>query len=103
MKLRIQGNSLRLRLSVAESRALAADGQLEESVTFGPDRRLSYGIRVVPGLAWDVRYDDRQLMVLLPAALAADWLSTGRVAVEERLVLSEGEPLRLLLEKDYVA
>ncbi len=49
MKLRIKGNSVRVRLDRRDLANLLATGRVEDSVTFGPDtgQRFSYAVEMV--------------------------------------------------------
>lgn len=50
MKLRIQGNSLRMRVSEAEVKQFSQQGQVEEAIAFGPaeEQKLRYVLLKAP-------------------------------------------------------
>jgi hypothetical protein len=104
MKLRVRGNSLRLRLTRSEIRTLETSGGIEESVEFGPGpaQRLVYGIHASE--AYDqlgVRYGENRLIVLLPLAAANEWTETERNSLSGEVPLEGHRTLSVLLEKDY--
>ncbi len=105
MKLRIEDDTLRLRLSEAEVREFAATGRVAAAVQFGPDagQRLSYALeRTAPGgaPAVGVRYAPGALTVLVPDAVANAWTGTAQNGFSERVALADARQLRVLVEKD---
>jgi hypothetical protein len=101
MKLRIKGNSIRLRLTQSEIRRIGAGGTVREEVLFGTGH-FAYALLTDPALsAPDARFGDGELQVRLPAALAAEWAFSEQVGIEERIAGREGSPLHLLIEKDF--
>ena len=64
MKLRIQGNSLRLRLTRNEVAQLHDGGRVESSIEFGPGRTLTYALESAPHAASVIAsFDCRAIMV----------------------------------------
>jgi hypothetical protein len=105
MKLRIRGNSVRLRLTRTEVDRLAAAGQVSDSVCFGAERCLGY--RVTADAAspeLKAVYGTDLIDVRVPAARVAAWArSNSEVSIEGDQVLSDadGDSLRILVEKDF--
>ncbi len=99
MKLRIRGNSIRLRLTQAEVQTLAEKGRVEDAIAFTPGSRLVYAIAFGDALA--ARLDGARVEVTLPAAQAREWASSTRVGLEGEQPVGGGEPLRILVEKDF--
>lgn len=102
MKLRIRGNSIRLRLTRPEVRMLATAGAVEETTRFDARAAFNYrlettdlGDRVSAGW-WDGR-----LTVRVPRAFAAAWDQSSQVGIEGTQVIEGHEPLRILIEKDF--
>jgi hypothetical protein len=102
MKLRIRGNSLRLRVSRTELRRIAEQGSAEDSIRFAPGTEWRYGIEVKSG-GGDVaaEFAAGSLRVLLPRARVDRWLDDNEVAIEAQQPIGNGETLRILVEKDY--
>jgi hypothetical protein len=102
MKLRMHGNSLRLRLNRAEVARLAETGRVEEVVQFAPDVAFRYALEAAPDAdAPRALYADGGVRVLLPVTKAREWASTERVAVSGEQVVTPGTTLNILVEKDF--
>ena len=100
MKLRIQGNSIRLRLTQAEVQRIAGGETVQEQVSFVPPFVYS----LVPDsekVKLAARYEDHTLRVSLPSALAHTWATSEQVSIEETLMLENGNELHVLIEKDF--
>ena len=101
MKLRIKGDSLRLRLSQGEMRTLAERGEVEDRVSFPGGAALRYRLRVdQKSDAISVNYASNLIDVLVPRALSERWCGTDLVTLSASQPLAAGE-LRLVLEKDW--
>ncbi len=106
MKLRLEENSLRLRLSEAEVQEFAQTGQVAYTIVFGSgaDQTLRYSLEKLPGTAEaeavQVRYAAGALAVDVPAALAQEWTETEKNGFSAQIVVAEGRELRILVEKD---
>lgn len=101
MKLRIKGDSLRLRLSQGEMRTLAERGEVEDRVSFPGGAALRYRLRVdsnKPDIS--AAYTSNIIDILVPAALSERWCGTDLVTLSASQPLAAGE-LRLVLEKDW--
>ena len=101
MKLRIKGDSLRLRLSQGEMRALAEQGEVEDRVSFPGGATLRYRLRVdkisdVISSSYAVNLID----ILVPRALSERWWGTDLVTLSASQKTAAGE-LRIVLEKDW--
>ncbi len=102
MKLRIHGNSLRLRLSQSEVAQFSKTGFVEDSTQFAPDVKLTYTIESSSSLpAPQASYQDHWLRIQVPAAAATEWFTTDRVAISEEQPLEDGKRLSILIEKDF--
>jgi hypothetical protein len=104
MKLRIKGNSIRLRLGQSEVRRLATDGTVEEITSFGPskEQRLSYAICVSPE-AHDVTatFAERRIVLRVPRSVIDPWATTDQVSILALQRIGDGGELRILIEKDF--
>jgi hypothetical protein len=95
MKLRIKGNSIRLRLTQSEVDTLAIAGFVRESVSFG-EETFGYEIRSdVDGDAVTADLVGTTIVVWVPAGRVQDWAASDSVSIEQ-----EGIPY-LLIEKDF--
>ena len=102
MKLRIRGNSIRLRLTRSEVRRLADNGTVEEWTDFGGGRRFGYGLRADDVPAPAASFDDRTVLVRLPRDAARRWADGDQVGIEGTQPVGGGATLKILVEKDFV-
>ena len=101
MKLRIKGDSLRLRLSQGEMRALAERGEVEDRISFPGGAALRYRMRVDQNSSEiSAGYAGNLIEVLVPGPLAERWCGSDLVTLSASQPLAAGE-LRLVLEKDW--
>ena len=101
MKLRIRGNSIRLRVSKTELAKIAAKGAAEDCVRFSSATELRYGIDVRPSGAVTASFDATSIRVALPKSRLDLWLRPDEVSVEGSQPIGGGKVLQILLEKDY--
>ena len=103
MKLRIKGNSIRLRLTQAEVQRIAKRETVQEQVRFGRDTPpFTYALEVGPkALKISVQYRADTLQVTLPLEVARQWADSDQISLEETLSLDEDESLYVLIEKDF--
>ena len=101
VKLRIKGDSLRLRLTQGEMRALAERGEVEDGIAFPGGTGLRYRLRVDSiNNEISVNYDNNLIDILVPQALSGRWCGTDLVTLSASLPVAGGE-LRIVLEKDW--
>jgi hypothetical protein len=101
VKLRIKGDSLRLRLSQGEMRALAQQGAVEDRISFPPGGALRYRLRSDDNIKdISAAYGNDLIEVSVPRALAERWCGTDLVTLSAGPALPTGE-LRIVLEKDW--
>jgi len=104
MKLRIKGNSVRLRLTRSEVAKLLAIGHIEETIHFSPQEqsRLTYSLRVKPDLSSaTLRYQPPEIAVVLPTKEATTWAKDNQVGIYATVDLGLCGILDLLVEKDF--
>ena len=101
MKLRIKGDSLRLRLAQGEMRALAEHGEVEDKISFPGGATLRYRLRV-DHKSYDISssYASNLIDILVPRALSERWHGTDLVTLSGSQKTAAGE-LRIVLEKDW--
>lgn len=96
MKLRIRGNSIRLRLGKNEVARLREHGVVEEALELSPDSKLVYAIERRPVGALAAKLDGSRLVVVVPDAVALDFCGTDRVGFD-----GQSGAVRVLVEKDW--
>jgi hypothetical protein len=100
MKLRIRGNSLRMRVSKTELAKIAETGKVEDTVRFSSEQSLRYSIEVRPTGAVTATFADAAIVVTLPKSRLDLWRRPGEVSVEGSQPVGGGKVLQILLEKD---
>lgn len=97
MKLRIKGNSIRLRLTQSEVAALGKTGQVSESLDFGSGGQLAY-VLVASETAnkLSATFANGCLQVSVPTSEARDWIDSETIGLEEKDTLPA-----ILIEKDF--
>jgi hypothetical protein len=101
VKLRIRGDSVRLRLVRSELQSLLDQGAVEEATRFPGGSALRYRLLADPAAkAVTARFEAGQLSITLPRAAAKAWGESEEEGLEAELPL-EGGTLRVLIEKDF--
>lgn len=97
MKLRIQDDSLRLRLTRTEVEALGSGQSVERTVHFPAGRILRYIVGSAPGAANPLAaFEGDTIRVALPLDRVKAWAASEEVGIE-----GNDGPLRILVEKDF--
>jgi hypothetical protein len=97
MKLRLQGNSLRLRLTRSEVARLRDQGVVEEAAFFNSGGNLTYRIRDCEGtepICAD--FGGGAISVLIPAETVRSWADGDAVGL-----YAQDGALRIAVEKDF--
>ena len=105
MKLRIRGNSLRLRLLRGEVERFGATGRLTETIQFG-ESQLSYSLESCSE-AQTIRanFSDNRITVIIPDKTARNWVESERISLTNEQLFENGASenvLQILIEKDFV-
>ena len=96
MKLRIQDNSLRFRLTQREVMRLKEHGQVEAEVRFTADRSLSYSVTSTQAIEnIEVEYTADCVGVLLPRPCVLAWAESDQASIA-----GHGR-VKVLVEKDF--
>jgi len=101
MKLRIKGNSLRIRLSKTEVSKLADTGYLEEQTLF-PNNHFIYALQRTEAAALSVTFESNKITMFVPDSFIKNWSVNNVVGLDSKMPLPGDESLYLLLEKDFV-
>jgi len=104
MKLRIKGNSLRLRVTPSDVQQLLRDGVIGEHVqlTANPKDRLTY--EVITSLSEPtaaVAYQLGNITVSMPELQLKKWAGSDDVGIYTEVALGDGQVLSVALEKDF--
>jgi hypothetical protein len=104
MKLRIKGNSLRLRVSRSELTRFLAGDEVAETIHFAaaPEAKLTYALaRGTQTNAAIVRYRPQEVTVLLSEEQAQRWSQNDQVGVYTLVDIAPEGLLELIVEKDF--
>ena len=96
MKLRIQGDSIRLRLTVSEVAAVGRGEAVEETTRLGNPPFAYFLTPLADATAVDAVFDDGAMRVSLPAATARRWAETDEVSLH-----GAAGAVSILIEKDF--
>lgn len=102
MKLRIRGDSLRLRLTRSEVAALLATGHVSERMHLPAGRHFEYRL-VIDALigAPGALLEQGAIVVRLPKKMAESWARSETVGIEAREANGLDSGLLILVEKDF--
>jgi hypothetical protein len=102
MKLRLKGNSIRVRLDRRDIERLNDEGRVDDSLQFGPGLAFSYTVEAGPAQRErpNASYTAGRLTIRIDPADAEEWLLGDRVGFDHQQPV-EGGVVRVLLEKDF--
>lgn len=101
MKLRIRGDSLRLRLGQGEVRRLMCDFSVVEETAFAPGSVLAYRVELCEGPS-GATLGSGGVVVRVARADAERWAaSDDEVSIGFAQPAGDGRTLRVLVEKDF--
>ncbi|WP_420583181.1 DUF7009 family protein [Reichenbachiella sp.] len=96
MKIRINGNFVRLRLSQSEVDQFASKGQIGDAIQFGT-RSLTYQLVTSQQEEVSVDFDGTKISVQVPKNMSEQWTETDLVGFEN----ADQTHVRILVEKDF--
>jgi len=100
MKIRIRGDSIRLRLKRSEVEKIASGEALVEDTHF-PGATLQYRLESAEGAEFEAEFADNMLSIRLPAVDVARWATTDEVSLLAEQDVGGQRTLSLLVEKDF--
>ena len=104
MKLRIRGNSIRLRLGESEVARLAKEKRASDSVQFSVSPRTFLTYTVATSCEQKeitACFAEGEIRVTIPAATAEEWATSAQVGLEHVQPLGADGGLSILIEKDF--
>lgn len=97
MKLRIRGNSVRLRLTKSEVSEFSAKGKVENKTDFG-NSVFIYALKSSEKAEkLEAKFKNGKIEIIVPQAEAKDWAETEKIGIS-----AETQNLKILIEKDFV-
>ena len=99
MKLRIKGNSVRLRLMQSEVATFQKTGKVSEMIDFGTNT-LVYQIQKTENDTIKATFENQTITVFIPNEIGQSWANSNQISIESALLL-KGKVLKILVEKDF--
>lgn len=96
MKLRIKGDSIRLRLSKTEVSQLVENNKVFDSCQFGLNV-LKYGIKTADIIEFDAQLDKNEITIFIPQKETHNWDENDKISINK--TLENG--VSILVEKDF--
>jgi len=104
MKLRILGNSMRLRVTRSELQRLQAGETVEDCISFAaaPEASLTYALAVAPGeTPVHVQHGPQRVAIVLNEDQLRTWSRQEEVGIYTTLENGSVKGLQLIVEKDF--
>jgi hypothetical protein len=104
MKLRIAGNSVRLRVTRSEVAKLMDCGRIESKIQFTSDNgsELIYALERRPDIPTPkLRFQSPEVAILIPAEEVRAWAENDQVGIYTTVERGACGPLELIVEKDF--
>lgn len=104
MKLRLQSNSLRLRLKRGEVEQLTKTGRIEEKIVMGNGMTdiFHYALQASDAVSTPhVILEAKVIVVLLPVEMVSHWAAGDDVGMEAVFAVKDQGKLQVLIEKDF--
>jgi hypothetical protein len=102
MKLRIKGDSLRIRITPSEMRTFLEQGRIAQTIHFAaaPDARLTYALEHAASAEINLRYEHSEAAVIIPTYQARAWADGDEVGLYASIPNGNGM-LEVAIEKDW--
>ncbi len=104
MKLRIKGNTLRLRVSRSELTSLQHGNRVEDAIQFSaaPESRWSYGLQVASqSKPIEIEWKPQSLTVSISEERMKSWATETEIGIYEAVDLGPAGSLAVVIEKDF--
>ena len=103
MKLRIKGNSIRIRLTKSDIQRFEKEGYIESNTAF-VSSVFTFALQSRPdenGHELSADFKDCIMTMYMPEKMVNEWVNTEIVGFDTHMDVDNGEKLYLLLEKDF--
>ena len=101
MKIRIQRNSVRFRLSRTDIKKLSAEGYLEEITPFANSRFIYAVQKSANASMLSADFENGKILLHIPDHFTIGWADNDVVGHSAEMALQNGDSLKLLIEKDF--
>lgn len=96
MKIRILGDTLRLRLKKSEIDEFAKNGKIKNSISFGNDNKLQYILQVSIDSEISASFINNEIIIAIPKDVAKKWIETDLITLKNNISTPN-----LIIEKDF--
>ncbi len=96
MKIRIQGNTVRLRLKKSEIDLFAQKGIVSEKTVFLSNSIFTYTLKSSTEKEISTTFDNNNIIVSIPKTIAENWVNSDIVSLKNTNTTPE-----ILIEKDF--
>ena len=103
MKIRIENNNIRVRLTKREVESFDSAYKIDGLTVFGPalSQRLHYTLIKDTDIdKIQSSFESQVISIRIPARLVTKWMTTELITLEERIAVTNDHTLHLIIEKD---
>ena len=101
MKLRLERDTVRLRLSPNEMELLKADKIVAEKISISSENEFSYSIQIDNHLnTCFIDFKNNSLKISVPNAIADKWMNSNQIGIKEMIMVENGKATNLIVEED---
>ncbi|MEI7472211.1 MAG: hypothetical protein WCJ85_08125 [Chitinophagaceae bacterium] len=103
MKIRIKGNSVRLRLTKTDIANFGINGIVTEITEFAGGAMFSYSIQKKEGIEHlEASYINNTVIVWVPIPISVEWVASEVIGFNNKSSVRDKKDLFILIEKDFV-
>jgi len=99
MKLRINGNRLKLKLSESELSDFSMDHELSDFIDFGNGMILNYALKARQVIKPEAEFNNNTILIYFPESKIATFKNTALTGIDNHPV-EKGKP-KIVIEKDF--
>ena len=101
MKLRLEKDSIKLRLSTSEIDKLSIDKTLEENLYMSDKNQFRYVVIIDSNAdKFKAQFEQNALTVIIPSVKAEKWINSNQVGIKETIITDTNASFSLTLEED---
>ncbi len=101
MKLRLEKDKVRLRLSSDELKILINEKFINEKIQLAKDNEFSYSVKIDDHSdRCMVNFKCHGMELSIPSASAEKWMNTNQVGIKETVVSKDGGKISVFVEED---
>ncbi len=100
MKLRIEKNSIRLRLSPDEIKKFFSKKELSETVYISHKNFFKYSLKITESNDFGATFEDKNLLINVPANEITEWINSKKIGIERKIIADNDMEVMLIVEED---